>query len=77
MSAETPVCPSLSVTALILPVTTPSRGRMTNITTEGGAEHIDLLAERYTGRPYQWYGGRDQVRVILTITADSIHSMDR
>jgi PPOX class probable F420-dependent enzyme len=53
------------------------RGRVTNSTTEGGAEHIEVLAQRYTGGPYQWYGGRDQVRVILTITADSIHSMDR
>jgi hypothetical protein len=52
-------------------------GRVTNISTEGGAEHIDLLAQRHTGGPYHWYGGRDQVRVILTITADKIHSMDR
>ncbi len=53
------------------------RGRVTNVTTEGGAEHIEALAQRYTGEPYPWYGGRDQVRVILTITCDSIHSMDR
>ena len=53
------------------------RGHVTNITTEGGAEHIEVLAQRYTGGPYQWYGGRDQVRVILTITANRIHSMDR
>src|SRR5271156_5170517 len=53
------------------------RGRVTNVTTEGGAEHIELLAQRYTGGPYQGYGGRNQVRVILTITADRIHSMDR
>jgi PPOX class probable F420-dependent enzyme len=53
------------------------RGRVTDVTTEGGAEHIELLAQRYTGGPYQWYGGRDQVRVILTIEADKIHSMDR
>jgi PPOX class probable F420-dependent enzyme len=38
------------------------RGRVTNLTTEGGAEHIELLAQRYTGGPYQWYGGRDQGR---------------
>ena len=25
--------------------------------------------------PYPWYGGRDQVRVILTIEADKINSM--
>ena len=53
------------------------RGSVTNITTEGGPEHIEVLAQRYIGGPYQWYGGRDQVRVILTITPNRIHSMDR
>jgi PPOX class probable F420-dependent enzyme len=53
------------------------RGRVVNITTEGGAEHIDVLAHRYTGAPYAWYGGRDQVRVILTIAADKVHDMAR
>jgi PPOX class probable F420-dependent enzyme len=53
------------------------RGQVINSTTEGGAEHIELLSLRYTGAPYQWYGGRDQVRVILTISADKIHAMDR
>jgi PPOX class probable F420-dependent enzyme len=53
------------------------RGRVTDITPEGGAEHIEVLSQRYTGRPYPWYGGRDQVRVILKITADRVHSMDR
>ena len=51
------------------------RGRVVNVTTEGGAEHIETLAQRYLGGPYPWYGGRDQVRVILTITADKIHGM--
>src|ERR1700691_2217734 len=45
------------------------RGHVTSITRDAGAEHIEVLAQRYTGGPYQWYGGRDQVRVILTITA--------
>jgi PPOX class probable F420-dependent enzyme len=53
------------------------RGHVTHVTADGGADHIELLAQRYTGSPYQWYGGRDLVRVILTITADKIHSMDR
>jgi PPOX class probable F420-dependent enzyme len=53
------------------------RGSVTNTTTDGGAEHIEVLAQRYTGGPYPWYGGSDQVRVILTITPDKIHSMDR
>jgi PPOX class probable F420-dependent enzyme len=51
------------------------RGRVVNATTEGGAEHIEALAQRYLGAPYPWYGGRDQVRVILTISADKIHVM--
>ena len=51
------------------------RGRVVNVTTEGGAEHIEALAQRYTGGPDPWYGGRDQVRVILTISADKIHGM--
>ncbi|MFS0733771.1 PPOX class F420-dependent oxidoreductase [Microbacterium sp. 1P10UB] len=48
------------------------RGRVIDITEEGGAEHIDELSHKYTGRPYPWYGGRDQVRVILTIEAEKI-----
>ena len=51
------------------------RGRVVDVTTKGGAEHIEALAQRYLGGPYPWYGGRDQVRVILTITADKIHGM--
>ena len=53
------------------------RGRVVQMTTEGGAEHIELLAQRYTGAPYRAYGGREQVRVILTIAADKIHGMGR
>jgi hypothetical protein len=49
------------------------RGRVVNITAEGGAEHIEALAQRYLGGPYPWFGGRDQVRVIVTISADKIH----
>jgi PPOX class probable F420-dependent enzyme len=48
------------------------RGRVVEVTTEGAADHIDKLAHRYTGRPYRWYGGRDQVRVLLRIEADHI-----
>lgn len=48
------------------------RGRVIETTTEGGAESIDALAMKYTGQPYQWYGGQDQVRVIVTIEAESI-----
>jgi PPOX class probable F420-dependent enzyme len=51
------------------------RGRVVSITTEGAVDHIEALALRYTGRPYQWYGGRDQVRVVLTIEVDRINAM--
>ncbi|MFN8589949.1 MAG: PPOX class F420-dependent oxidoreductase [Thermomicrobiales bacterium] len=48
------------------------RGRVIATTTEGGAAHIEALSQKYLGQPYAWYGGRDQVRVIITIAADSI-----
>ena len=51
------------------------RGRVVDQTTEGGAEHIELLSRKYTGEPYPWYGGREQVRVILKITADAVSGM--
>ncbi|MET7963272.1 PPOX class F420-dependent oxidoreductase [Micromonospora zamorensis] len=51
------------------------RGRVVRTSTEGAAEHIDQLAKRYLGGPYPWFGGRDQVRVILTIEPDRVHSM--
>ena len=51
------------------------RGRVVGATTDGGAEHIDALAQRYLGGPYPWYGGRDQVRLVLTIAADKINTM--
>jgi PPOX class probable F420-dependent enzyme len=48
------------------------RGEVLQITTDGAAEHIEKLAQRYLGRPYPWYGGRDQTRVILIIEAHAI-----
>jgi PPOX class probable F420-dependent enzyme len=51
------------------------RGRVVNATTDGGADHIETLAQKYLGGPYPWYGGRQQVRLILTIAADKIHAM--
>lgn len=54
---------------------TEVRGRVTATTTEGAAEHIEALAQRYLGGPYPWYGGRDQVRVLMVITADRIRTM--
>ena len=50
------------------------RGRVLEVTTDGAAEHIEKLAQRYLGGPYPWYGGRDQTRVLITIEADKISS---
>ena len=53
------------------------RGRVIDVTADGGAEHIEKLSQKYTGGPYQWSrgGGREQVRLILTISAERIHSL--
>ena len=48
------------------------RGQVVRETTEGAVEHIDLISERYTGAPYPWYGGRDQVRIMLYIRVDKV-----
>lgn len=48
------------------------RGHVLHSTTDGGAEGIEALAQKYLGAPYPWFGGRDQVRLILTIAVDKI-----
>jgi PPOX class probable F420-dependent enzyme len=48
------------------------RGRVVDVTTEGAADHIEQLAQKYLGGPYPWYGGRDQVRVIITIEPERV-----
>lgn len=48
------------------------RGRVVDLTEEGGTEHIEQLSQKYLGAPYPWFGGRDQVRVIARIEADRI-----
>jgi PPOX class probable F420-dependent enzyme len=48
------------------------RGRVLELTEHGAAEHIDELSQRYLGRPYPWFGGRDQTRVIMRIEAERI-----
>jgi hypothetical protein len=42
------------------------------VRTEGAAEHIEQLAQRYLGGPYPWYGGRDQVRVLFVIEPERV-----
>jgi PPOX class probable F420-dependent enzyme len=48
------------------------RGRVVDITAEGGAESIEKLSLKYSGAPYAWHRGRDQVRLILTIAVDKV-----
>ena len=48
------------------------RGRVVDISAKGGVESIEELAQKYTGGPYPWYGGRDQVRTVLTIEVEKI-----
>jgi PPOX class probable F420-dependent enzyme len=51
------------------------RGQVLSVSSEGAAEHIEQLAQRYLGGPYPWYGGRDQTRLILTIEPHKVHSV--
>ena len=50
------------------------RGRVVSISADGAAEHIEELAQKYLGGPYPWFGGRDQTRLLVTITADRVSS---
>jgi PPOX class probable F420-dependent enzyme len=51
------------------------RGRVVDVTTEGGADHIEMLSQKYFGGPYPWFGGRDQVRVLITIEPERVSGM--
>ncbi len=48
------------------------RGTVLEVRLEGAVDHIEKLAQKYTGGPYPWYGGRDQTRVMLIIEAEHI-----
>ncbi|MYS22681.1 PPOX class probable F420-dependent enzyme [Streptomyces sp. DvalAA-14] len=48
------------------------RGRVTSATTDGAADHIEHLAQKYLGGPYPWFGGKEQTRVLLTIAVDTV-----
>ena len=50
------------------------RGRVTGVTEEGAREHIDELSQRYLGRPYPWFGGTDQVRLLVRIDPEKVTS---
>ena len=51
------------------------RGRVVNVTTDGAVDHIEMLSQKYTGAPYSWYGGRNQVRVIIVIEPEKVTSI--
>jgi PPOX class probable F420-dependent enzyme len=48
------------------------RGRVIATSTEGGAESIEELSQKYLGRPYPNFSGVPETRVIVTIEADSV-----
>ncbi len=48
------------------------RGRVIATTTDGAAESIDEVSQKYLGQPYPNFSGRTETRVLLTIAADSI-----
>ena len=50
------------------------RGRVTEVTEDGAREHIDELSQRYIGGPYPWFGGRDQVRLLVRISPEKVTS---
>ncbi len=50
------------------------RGTVQRVTAEGAAEHIESLAQRYLGGPYPWFGGRDQVRLLVEIRPEKVTS---
>lgn len=48
------------------------RGRVIARTTEGGAESIDEISQKYLGVPYPGFTGRPETRVLVTIAADKV-----
>jgi PPOX class probable F420-dependent enzyme len=48
------------------------RGHVVAFTKEGAAEHIDELAQRYTGGPYRAVPGSAGARVLLRIAVDRV-----
>jgi PPOX class probable F420-dependent enzyme len=48
------------------------RGRAVSMTTEGGAESIDEISQKYLGTPYPNFTGQPETRVLVTIEADSV-----
>lgn len=50
------------------------RGEVSSISTDGAADHVDQLSQRYFGQPFPWPNGRDEIRLILAINAHNIYT---
>jgi PPOX class probable F420-dependent enzyme len=48
------------------------RGRVIGMTTEGAAESIDEISQKYLGMPYPNFTGKPETRVLITIAADKV-----
>ena len=53
------------------------RGRVVDITTEGGAEHIDKMAKKYLGQDKYPFNQPGDVRVIIKIEPEKVTGMAR
>ena len=51
---------------------TQVRGRVVSMTDDGGVDSIHALAHKYTGKPYAWYGGQEQTRLVVRIEAEHL-----
>ena len=49
------------------------RGRVVEISTEGGWDHIDALSKKYTGTEHFTPNSPDEVRVIYRIRLERVH----
>jgi PPOX class probable F420-dependent enzyme len=50
------------------------RGRVVEMTTEGGWTHIDRLAKKYTGAEHFTPNSEDEVRVIYRVRLERVHA---
>jgi PPOX class probable F420-dependent enzyme len=48
------------------------RGRVIDTTTDGGAESIEEISQKYLGMPYPNFTGKPETRVLVTIEADKV-----
>jgi PPOX class probable F420-dependent enzyme len=50
------------------------RGRVIATTSDGAAESIDEISQKYLGIPYPNYSGKPETRLLMTIEAESVRS---